>query len=244
MSRNFELLTQMQYELSPSEGLARATPKRPAAKVFAPTKTSGAYPQEMLRLVQNVFLGANDSAPRQVIFCGVDDQNDSSSICASAGRILAADNSRSVCLIDANLRSPRLSDIFSVPIAILCSGKPASPRENCVEVGSNLWLTGINLLADEHGALHTPIELKQILAELRGIFDYILIDAPGINTCGDAASLGQVADATILVVEAGSTRRMSARKAKESLDAAGVRLLGTVLYNRSFPIPERLYQRL
>ena len=31
---------------------------------------------------------------------------------------------------------------------------------------------------------------------------------------------------------------------KETLDAAGVRLLGTVLNNRSFPIPERLYKRL
>jgi Mrp family chromosome partitioning ATPase len=72
----------------------------------------------------------------------------------------------------------------------------------------------------------------------------VLIDAPGTIVCGDAAILGQVADAAVLVIEANSTRRLSARKAKEALDAAGVRLLGTVLHNRSFPIPETLYNWL
>jgi Mrp family chromosome partitioning ATPase len=72
----------------------------------------------------------------------------------------------------------------------------------------------------------------------------MLIDAPGISVCGDAQLLGQIADAAILVIEANSTRRLTARKAKESLDAAGVRLLGTVLNNRIFPIPEGIYRKL
>jgi Mrp family chromosome partitioning ATPase len=48
----------------------------------------------------------------------------------------------------------------------------------------------------------------------------------------------------VVVVGAHSTRRETARKAKESLDAAHVHLLGTVLNNRTFPIPEALYRRL
>jgi Mrp family chromosome partitioning ATPase len=100
------------------------------------------------------------------------------------------------------------------------------------------------LLAGDNGALASVDELKERLAQLRGVFEYVLIDAPGTNVCEDARLLGQVADAAILVIEAHSTRRVTARKAKETLDAAGVRLLGTVLQNRSFPIPERLYKRL
>ena len=79
---------------------------------------------------------------------------------------------------------------------------------------------------------------------MRDEFEYMLIDAPGTNVCGDAQLLSQVADAAILVIEANITRRLTARKAKESFEAAGVRLLGTVLHNRSFPIPEKLYRRL
>jgi Mrp family chromosome partitioning ATPase len=75
-------------------------------------------------------------------------------------------------------------------------------------------------------------------------FDYLLVNAPGIGVSRDAALVGEVVGAAILVVEANATRRQTARRAKESLEAAGVRLLGTVLRNRSFPIPESIYKRL
>jgi Mrp family chromosome partitioning ATPase len=105
-------------------------------------------------------------------------------------------------------------------------------------------LAGPNILADNSRVLLPPIQLKERLAELRGQFEYMLINAPGTSVCGDAQLLGLVADAAILVIEANSTRRRTARKAMETLDAAGVRLLGTVLHNRTFPIPGLLYRKL
>jgi len=56
--------------------------------------------------------------------------------------------------------------------------------------------------------------------------------------------LGQGTDGVVLVLEANVTRRVAALSAKESLEAAGVRLLGTVLNNRTFPIPDKLYRNL
>jgi Mrp family chromosome partitioning ATPase len=53
-----------------------------------------------------------------------------------------------------------------------------------------------------------------------------------------------LADGVVLVLEANSTRRVTAKKAKQALEAANVRILGTVLNNRTFPIPEGLYRRL
>jgi Mrp family chromosome partitioning ATPase len=60
----------------------------------------------------------------------------------------------------------------------------------------------------------------------------------------EATLFGNLADAAVLVVEAGVTRKSAARKAKESLEAAGVSLIGTILNNRSFPIPEKIYKRI
>jgi Mrp family chromosome partitioning ATPase len=48
----------------------------------------------------------------------------------------------------------------------------------------------------------------------------------------------------VLVLEAHSTRRSAARKAKLALEAANVLVLGTVFNNRKFPIPETLYRML
>ena len=244
MSHNFELLKQIQYEWGAKDDRKLDDVTRLATKTVASRDGVNTYEEEMLRLVRRVFLSPDGSAPRLVVFCGVDGESGSSSVFASAGQILAANSSRSVCLVDANAPFQRLSGTFAVDTTAPFSSTSASVREQCVEIGGNLWLAGTAVLADGRGALLSVDELKQRLAQLRGVFEYVLIDAPGTSVCGNAALLGQVADAAILVIEANSTRRLTARKAKETLDAAGVRLLGTVLHNRSFPIPERLYKRL
>jgi len=80
--------------------------------------------------------------------------------------------------------------------------------------------------------------------ELRSEFDYVLVDVPPIIQYADATLLGQLADGIVLILEANSTRRETMRKAKESLEAASLRLLGAVLNKRTFPIPEFLYRKL
>jgi Mrp family chromosome partitioning ATPase len=247
MSRNFELMTQLELEAVVTDRPEPDATDRATARDVVPilsSHASNAGGEEMLRLIQRIFLSANGSAPRQVVLCGVDGENGSSSVCAMAGRTLAANSSRPVCLVDANVRSPRLSGLFGVDGTTPFSGSSASLREQCVKIGGNLWLAGPNILAANSRVLLPPVQLKERLTQLRDEFEYMLIDAPGTSVCGDAQLLGLVADAAILVIEANSTRRLTARKAKENLDAAGVRLLGAVLHNRSLPIPEGLYKRL
>jgi Mrp family chromosome partitioning ATPase len=244
MSRNFELLTEAECELDATDNSTSGAAVHAAAKAVAPVDGGDICQQEMSRLVQRVFLSTNGSAPRKVLFCGVGAESGSSSVCARAGRTLAVHSCQPVCLVDANLKSPRLSGMFGVDTTIPFFRKSGPAREQCVEIDGNLWLAGPDVLAGDGAGLASMDELKERLAELRALFEYVLIDAPGTNFCGDASLLGQITDATILVVEANSTRRLTARKAKEVLDAAGVRLLGTVLRGRSFPIPEKLYKRL
>ncbi|HEY5214675.1 MAG TPA: hypothetical protein VIJ38_16790 [Acidobacteriaceae bacterium] len=247
MSRNFELMTQLELEAGVIDKPKLDTTDRAAARDVVPilsSHASNAGGEEILRLIQRIFLSANGSAPRQVVLCGVDDENGSSSVCARAGRTLAANSSRPVCLVDANVRSPRLSGLFGIEGTNPFAGPSAPLRDRCVKIGGNLWLAGPSILADNSRVLLPPVQLKERLAQLRDEFEYMLIDAPATSVCGDAQLLGLVADAAILVIEANSTRRLTARNAKNSLDAAGVRLLGTVLHNRSFPIPESLYRAL
>ena len=247
MGRNFELMTQLGIEADILRKRTADSTNRTPTMPIAPILSSHATDiggEEMLRFIQRIFLSADGIVPRQVVLCGVDDENGSSSVCANAGRTLAANSLRPVCLVDANVRSPRLSNLFGIEGTNPFSGLSAPLREQCVKVGGNLWLAGPNILADNRRVLLPPTQLKERLAELRDDFEYTLIDAPGTGVCGDAQMLGLVADATILVIEANSTRRLPARKAKETLDAAGVRLLGTILHNRSFPIPKMFYERL
>jgi len=82
------------------------------------------------------------------------------------------------------------------------------------------------------------------MTELRTAFDYVLIDAPPVSPYTDASLLGQLADGVVLVLEANSTRRETAREAKQSLEAANSRVLAAVLNKRTFPLPDFIYHNL
>src|SRR5207247_10608677 len=94
------------------------------------------------------------------------------------------------------------------------------------------------------GPWRTSERLRTRAVELCAVFEHVLSDAPPIHQYADPVLLGQMADGLILGVEANATRPETARKAKESLQAANVRLLGAVLNKRTFPIPEALYHKL
>ena len=189
MSRNFELMTQLEIEAGITDKATSTAADQAANMAVVPilsSRAGDAGGEEMLRLIQRIFLSANGSAPRQVVLCGVDGENGSSSVCAKAGRTLAANSSRPVCVVDANVRSPRLSGIFGVEGTNPFSGPSAPLRDQCVKIGGNLWLAGPNILADNSRVLLPPVQLKERLAELRDEFEYMLIDAPGTSVCGDA----------------------------------------------------------
>jgi len=60
-------------------------------------------------------------------------------------------------------------------------------------------------------------------------FDYVIIDGPPVLGLADAPLLGSIAEATILVVESGGTRRDFARGAVKRLRSTRTRLIGGVL---------------
>lgn len=247
MSRNYELMAQLALEEdTPVWNRAAETDRRstiPAAHAKA-RRDGSAADEQMLRLVHRVFLSPNEKAPRQVVFCGVDGRNASSSVCAAAGRTLALESSKTVCLVDASVRSAPLSGLLGTGSALQHEAASVCLKAQCFQMEDNLWLAGPHLLGDQSRRLLPVAGLKRRLAQLLEEFDFVLLDAPGASVSGDAQLLGLLADAAILVIEAQKTRKLTARNAQESLRDAGVRLLGTVFANRSFPIPEALYRRL
>jgi len=205
--------------------------------------------EEMRKLVQRLFLLPRDGGgPRMVLFCGVEQGDRSHWICARAGRTLATQVAGTVCVVDANLRSPSMHQHFAVENLRGLSDalRNSGPIRTCVRPlsGNNLWLMPCGSPAPDLQNLLSSDHIMPRMKELRAEFDYVLVDAPPVNPYADAILLGQLADGVVLVVQADSTRRETARKVKETLQAAKVNLLGTVLDKRTFPIPEPFYRRL
>jgi protein-tyrosine kinase len=187
---------------------------------------------EMLRLVQCVFLAQATLAPKRVMFCGIEG-DDSSEVCASAGRVLAEQTGADVCLVDANMRHGLLSKLFDLDPRKPRRGGLASWREQCMYVDKNLFVAGTGVMQGTDYGLASAKELRDRITALTNSFEYVLIDAPGVNTSSETGVLGQVAGSVVLVLEANSTRRVDAKKAKERLQMANIRILGTVLNKHS-----------
>jgi hypothetical protein len=78
--------------------------------------------------------------------------------------------------------------------------------------------------------------------EMRSECEYFLLCASMADS--EMPALCNMCDAAVLVLTASLTRRAAAQKAKEQLIRQGVTVLGVVLDQRTFPIPESIYRRL
>jgi capsular exopolysaccharide synthesis family protein len=204
---------------------------------------------EALRLVHQVFLPQIELSPRVVAFAGMDHGNGCSQICASVAEILAGDALRSVCLVEANFRSPDVSGSFGERndcglADALTRRAPIRTFLSPTHASRNLWLLPCGTLPPDSASLFTSGSLGERIAELRAEFDFVVIDTPPLMQYADAIALGQLADGIILIVEAGVTRRDETARAVASLRASKVPVLAAVLNKRTSPIPERLYKRL
>jgi hypothetical protein len=204
------------------------------------------FGEEQIRsLVSQVFLPGWPKPARQVVFSAVDHDTDVVGICMQVGKALSDQVSGSVCVVQSNFEWGAEEGLQKErPRPGLRDDKFGSVRNSSQRMSNNLWLVPSDIFAEGNGSGFATQPLSGRVAELRLDFDYAVLCGPPAGKCSQAALLGHLCDGVILVLEANSTRRVAAQKAKESLYAANARLLGVVLSQRSFPIPDGIYRKL
>lgn len=203
---------------------------------------------QALRLVHQIFLSA-EQTPGVVVFAGMNHGNGCSQICGSVAEILASDKLRSVCLVEANFRSPAQTGLFvatnnrGFTDALLHKGPI---RSFCKPVDSpgNLWSLSCGAISPDSPALLASGALRERIAELAAEFDFVIIDAPPLTRYADAIALGRLADGLVLIVEAGATRRDETAEAVANLRACKVNILAAVLNKGTSPVPEKISKHL
>lgn len=198
---------------------------------------------QMRSLVWRLFLPGWPKPCHQVVFSAVDVGADVSALCTQAGQVLAAQASGSVCVVEASLCSRGENQRPGLECAS-AHKKFGTLRDSSLQLASRLWFMPREILLNGHDGEFSVVWLRSRLAELRLEFDYTILQGPPAGGGSAAALLGAQCDGIVVVVEANSTRRAAAQEVKEQLHAASARLLGTVLSERTFPIPLALYRRL
>jgi len=189
--------------------------------------------EQIRRMVRQVFFAAAGNAVHQVAFSAIDSQTDVDEICKRVGEEIADTTKSDVAVIGGSLESDvrnrgrRQDENKQAPNA-----ESSRPR-------ANLWFMPANCGPNWHlgGAM------QSYLQDIRREFEFSIVQAPPLAISEEAWALAEWADGLILVLSA-HTRRVAAVKIRGMLAEARVRVLGVVLRDREFPIPERIYRRL
>lgn len=191
-------------------------------------------------LTSILFSGKNGNWPRIIVITSTNPIEGKTTVACNLALALAEIGpsvlTRSVLLIDGDLRRPRLHEIFGVPngwgLSDLLEGKEP-PSGN----GGMFFKTGfrnLNLLPSGSPTVNVAALLhsQRMLAfmnHLREGFHTVIIDTPPILNLPDARVVGRLADGVILVVQSARTTRDAALAAKQRLTEDGTHVLGTVL---------------
>jgi len=205
-----------------------------------------AFAEEQIRsLVRQVFLPGWPKPAHQVVFSSVDQETDISAICMQVGLALSAQVRGTTCLVEANLSGPGLEQVLQKNgLDLISNQERSATRDLSRPLSNELWLVRRSSFLGENENGWSGPWLRDRLAELRQTYDYTVLCGAPAGTCSEAALLASLCDGMVLVLEANSTRRVTAQKVKERLHAANARLLGAVLSERTFPIPDAIYRKL
>lgn len=198
--------------------------------------------EQILGLVRQLFLSGANSNPRQILFSAVDEQTDVAELCMTLAQVLARKTSGTTCVVQAGYEAERHG-----PRLACDSPRPKRfgvLRDGCKQLSSCLWIMPKETLLEGSAANFSAQWLRGRLAELRLEFDYAIFQGPSAGSHHEAILLGSLCDGVVLVLRANRTRRLAAQKVKDKLRLANATLLGAVLSERTFPIPDAIYRRL
>lgn len=189
-------------------------------------------------LISILFAGENGSRPQVLVLTSSGPAEGKTTVVTNLG-IAIAEVGQKVLIIDADMRKPRMHEIFSMSNEsglseilrqrMALNGDPTMSgliRET--EIPGLFVLTSGASTSAATNLLYGNY-MPELLRHLREEFETILIDTPPMLQIPDSRVLGRMADQVILVVRSGKTTRDAALAARQRFSEDGTKLLGTIL---------------
>jgi capsular exopolysaccharide synthesis family protein len=140
-----------------------------------------------------------------------------------------------VVVVDADLRRPGITRALALPedgaglTSLLSGAHGLDETLRQFEPVPNLWVLPAGPQAPNPADLLSSPSMENVLQELRGRFEHVVLDSAPLLLVTDATILSRLVDGVVLVAESGVTSRRALVRAHKILESAGGRILGTVL---------------
>jgi polysaccharide biosynthesis transport protein len=199
--------------------IVQADPHSPRAEAFRTLRTN-------LQFVD----AANH--PRSIVFTSSLPSEGKTTTAANLAITMSASGAR-ICVVEADLRRPRLLDYMgldgSIGLTNVLIGQADLSDALQQFADGGLFVLGAGPVPPNPSELLGSAAMEKTLRELESQFDIVIIDTPPLLPVTDAAVLSTIVGGTVVVVGAGRINRESLARALQSLDAVKGRLLGIVV---------------
>lgn len=200
-------------------------------ELLAITKPEDDAIESLRGLRTTIHFALMDASHNSILITGPSPGLGKSFISKNLGAVLAQAGSR-IAIIDSDLRRGHIHKEFGLRREIGVSEYVAGTAtiEDIIKPTfvSNLWVITTGQIPPNPSELLMNLRYEQLLSLLGERFDTLIIDAPPILAVSDAAIIGRMAGATLMIARAGRHPVSELEQAVRRLNHAGVHVKGFV----------------
>jgi capsular exopolysaccharide synthesis family protein len=182
---------------------------------------------------------------QQLLITSTIPEEGKSMVSANLAITLAQRRQQKILLLEGDLRRPSLSSRFGLPALpgltewLQSDLGPITSIYRLEEAG--FWFLPAGKPADANLDLMHPERLSELMSQLTGWFDWIIIDSPPLVPLADASIWMRSADGVLLVVREGTTQKRQLQRGLKVVQRS--KLLGVVLNSCTSADHRNYYQR-
>jgi capsular exopolysaccharide synthesis family protein len=185
------------------------------------------------QLRTNIQFGLNEEGSNVVVVTSPGVGEGKSTTAANLAVAFAQAGYRTL-LMDGDMRRPQVHRLMGRSLEpglfqLLQGDLSISPSRLETHIGNLFAIPAGRLAGGSAAEVTGGRNMRTLVSSLRDHFDIIIIDTPPTLAVAEARQLAPKADATLMVVRAGSTRENELGFAIEQLERVGARVMGVVL---------------
>jgi len=188
---------------------------------------------EAYRVVRTSLFFSSRGGGHKVIQVTSPDVGDGKSTLVANLAVSIAQSGKTVLVIDCDFRRPRMHKLFDVKathgLASVMMG--AAELSDAIQASA---VAGLSVLPcgpipNNPAELLTQPRLKELLAQFRANYDFVIVDTPPLLAVTDPSVVAPHVDGILLTVRISKNGRPHAQRAKEILATLGANVLGVVV---------------
>ncbi len=189
---------------------------------------------ESFRAVRTALYFNTQGKTNSVIQVTSPTPGDGKSTLASNLAVSIAQSGKRVLLVDGDMRRPRQATTFGITsktgFATVLSGEShwRDVVYECEEI-EGLTVMPCGSKPNNPAELSSSPQVKELIAEMRQEFDFVIIDTPPLLAVTDACPIAARVDGVILCIRIKKNVRVSAERATEMLTNIGANCIGLVV---------------